>query len=178
MRQWGYPVPPEELISVTRAAEMFRQKWNSICPPRPAAFDGTITDVEAIDYLDYEGIDYSECGFDGTALVCGEVLRRAADLEWVVSYRGDWLIVSAEDHVPGVAIYPRARLHESECGSGPQIGKHRWFLQQAAFECLLTIGDPSAEAALFSLLINHDDGNYTDRVERALERLHRGRKWR
>src|ERR671912_792242 len=86
MREWGYPVPPEELVAVSEAADAFRKLWASIRPPWPHAFDGTVNDVRAIDYLDYEGINFPKCGIEGAALVCGEVLRRAAGLEWVTSY--------------------------------------------------------------------------------------------
>jgi hypothetical protein len=111
MRSWGFLPSPEELQSVTAAMTAFRERWASIQPPFPAAFDGTIADVRALGYLSYEGIEFPEGGIEAAALVCGEVLRRAAGLEWVISYRGDWFVASPEGRWPAIAICPGARLH-------------------------------------------------------------------
>lgn len=80
MSHWASPIPPSELVAIETAAAEFRALWASMRPPLPHAFDFTQGDVRAIDYLQYEGIKFPECGIDGAALVCGEVLRRAAGL--------------------------------------------------------------------------------------------------
>jgi hypothetical protein len=58
MRHWGYQPSPAELEAVSAAQKAFRDRWESIRPPFQAAFDGTIADAHAIDYMDYEGIDF------------------------------------------------------------------------------------------------------------------------
>jgi hypothetical protein len=138
-----------------------------IQPPFPATFDGTLTDIRALDYMNYEGIGFPQGGIEVAALVCGEVLRHAAGLEWVISYRGDWFVASPEDREPTIAICPLARLHEIECGGGPRgYGMYTWFIEKAAFDCLLGC-EPESERALRALLESRDD--YLGRVKRTLE---------
>jgi hypothetical protein len=171
MRDWGFLPSPEDLRALTVATNAFRERWASIRPPFPAAFDGTLTDVRALDYMNYEGIDFPQGGIEVAALVCGEVLRRAAGLEWVISYRGDWFVAAPEDREPTIAICPLARLHEIECGGGPRgWGMFNWFIEKAAFDCLLGC-EPESERALSALLESPND--YLGRVERTLRQIGR-----
>jgi hypothetical protein len=168
MRNWGFLPSPQELLLVTATLQALRERWASIRAPFPVAFDGTIADVRALDYMDYEGIDIPQAGIESSAMVCGEVIRRAAGLEWVISYRGDWFVASHEEDWPAVAICPLARLHEIECGGVPQFGKHLWFVQQAACECLSFCG-PEREPMIREIL---DGGSeYLERLETMLEVL-------
>ena len=134
---WGSHPSPQELETVTATLQAFRERWASIRPPFPAAFDGTIADVHALDYMDYEGIGFARAGIKGAGMVCGEVIRREAGLVWVISDRGDWFIASHAEDWPAIAICPLARLHEIKCGGVPQFGKHFWLVQKAAIDCLL-----------------------------------------
>jgi hypothetical protein len=170
MRSWCSPTSPEEIASIEDTLRAFREAWASIRPPFPAAFDGTLADVRALDYMDYEGIDFPQPGIESPALICGEVLRRAAGLEWVISYRGDWFVASPEDRWPAVAICPLARLHEAECNGAPQFGKYLWLVQRAAFECLLICG---LERAPMIRELLDVEGEYLEGVERTLEALRR-----
>ena len=165
MQDWGFAPSEKELEAVQVAATAFRDKWASIKPPFPAVFDGTIADVHALDYMEYEGIGFPQGGIEAAAIVCGEVIRKAASLKWVISYRGDWFVASEGETYAAIAICPLARLHEIECGGAPQFGKYRWFLERAAFECLLA-GDPAREPFIRKLL--KADGEYVERVERTL----------
>jgi hypothetical protein len=170
MRDWGFVPGPEELAAVRAAADAFRARWESIQPPFPAAFDGSLADIDALDYMRYEGIDFPPGGIESAALVCGEVLRRAADLEWVITYRGDWFVASPEDRYPTIAICPLARLHEIECGRLRGNGMYTWFIQQSAFDCLLH-GEMERELALRALM--EDAESYLGRVEWLLDRVRR-----
>jgi hypothetical protein len=171
MREWGFLPSPEDLGAVTAAANAFREMWASIRSPFPAAFDGTMADIRALDYMDYEGIDFPRGGIEAAALVCGEVLRRAAGLEWVVSYRGDWFVASPEGREPAIAICPLARLHEIECGGRPRgYGMHRWFIERAAFDCALGY-EAEAEPAVLALI--EDGGDFLGRVGRTLQQVGR-----
>jgi hypothetical protein len=170
MRHWGFPVPPEELAAVDEAADAFRTLWASIRPPWPHAFDGTVNDVRAIDYLHYEGIRFPTCGIDEAALVCGEVLRRAARLEWVCSHRGDWFVASPEDDWPAIAICPVVRVHEVQFADTPQFGRFMWFLSRAALDCLPS-ANTDAEVELRKLISFGEE--YIQDLERTLADLPR-----
>src|SRR5262249_49428509 len=112
MRNWGFLASPDDLKSVEAAAELYRDRWASIRAPFPAAFDGSMADGCALEYMAYEGILLPGGGIEPASLVCGEVLRRALTLEWVISYRGDWFVASREEAIHEIAICPIARLHE------------------------------------------------------------------
>lgn len=171
MRKWGQSVPADELVIVEQAIAAFRDLWTSICPPWFHVFDGTVKDVRAIDYLEYEQIEFPSCGVEGAALVCGEVLRRAARLEWVRSHRGDWFVASAEDEWPGVAICPLVRVHEVQFGGTPQFGRFMWFLSRSALDCLALAPDLETEADLRELVTV--DADYVRGLESAIVNLRR-----
>src|SRR5260221_7765231 len=79
MRHAIFPMPQDQLTAIDRAATEFREQWARVkSPPWPAAFDFTLTDVETIDYMEYEGLKFPDCGTDGAVLIVAEVVRRAA----------------------------------------------------------------------------------------------------
>lgn len=166
MRDWGFLPSAQDLEAVSAAARLYRDHCASFRLPTRAAFDGSIDDVATLDYLGYEGIGPRGAGIEISALICGEVLRRAAGFEWVISYRGDWFVATPDEHWPAIAICPLARLHEMECG-GRGSGMHMRFLQEAAFDCLLYC-EPDAEPRLRALLAG---GDYLASVARTLGRL-------
>ncbi len=169
MRDWGYLPSQSELAAVATAQKAFRDRCESKKLPYSVAFDGSIDDVDALDYMVYEGIGFPSPALENSAFICGEVVRRAAALEWVISYRGDWLIASPEEGFSSIAICPLARLHELECAGGPtRAVKHLWFVQQAALECLLCCG-AEREPMIRELLAG--DGDYLTHLQSSLERL-------
>jgi hypothetical protein len=170
MRDWVFSASPDDLKAVTAAAKLFRDCWASIRPPFPAAFDGAMADVCALDYMNYESIDVPGGGIEPAALMCGEVLRRTVSLEWVISYRGDWFVASGAEALHDIAICPLARLHEIECGGRRGAGMYTWFTQRAAFDCLLLL-DAEEERGARELL--ESGGGYLEYVERTLDRLRR-----
>lgn len=166
MRQWGFKVPADELVEVDHAIAAFRDLWASIRPPWPHAFDGTANDVRALDYIHYEGIPLPNCGIDGAALVCGEVLRKAAQLEWVRSHRGDWYVATSEDKWPAIAICPIVRVHELWFSGTPQFGRFTQFVSRAALDCF-PYASPETEVALRELLKLGDED--IDSLERTIK---------
>jgi hypothetical protein len=170
MRDWGFAPSAEELEAVATAARLYRDHCASLRLPTRAAFDGSIDDVLTLDYLAYEGLEPRGAGIETAALVCGDVLRRAASLEWLVSYRGDWFVASREGSPHEIAICPLARLHELECGGrrGGASGMHLWFIQQAAVACIPVL-DGETERNVRELL--GDGGCYRGFVEKALAQL-------
>ena len=170
MRNWGSHPSTQEIEIVSATLRAFRERWASTQPPFPAEFDGTIADVHALDYIDYEGIGFPHAEIEGAAMVCGEVIRRAACLEWVISARGDWFVASRAEDWPTIAICPLARLHEIKCSGVPQFGKHFWLVQKAAFECLLFCA-PEREPMIRELL--GGPGDYLEHMAKTLEALRR-----
>ncbi len=170
MRDWGFPPSPDDLAAVAAAATLYRDHWASIRPPFPAVFDGSITDIEALDYMAYESVEPPGGGIEPAAMVCGEVLRLAAGLEWVISYRGDWFVASGEDAFHDIAICPLARLHELECRWRGVTEMHTRFIQQAAFDCLLFL-EGEEERRVREII--ESSGRYLESVERTLQRLRR-----
>jgi hypothetical protein len=169
MRDWGFLPSPDDLQAVSAAARLYRDHCASFPRlPTRAAFDGSIDDVHTLHYLDYEGIAPHGAGIESAALVCGEVLRRAAGLEWVISYRGDWFVATGEDVPYEIAICPLARLHEIECGRHRGAGMYMWFIQKAAFDCLLVL-DGEAERKTRELI--EPNASYLAYVDRTMERL-------
>ena len=59
------PATPRDLEAVQAARDEFRAHWESIRPIFPCAFDGTGVDIDALDYLDYEGLRYPDSGQAG-----------------------------------------------------------------------------------------------------------------
>lgn len=168
MRDWGFPPSPDDLAAVAAAAKLYRDHWASIRPPFPAAFDGSMADVRALDYLAYEGVDAPGGGIEPAAMVCGEVLRRAAGLEWTISYRGHWFVASRDDAFHDIAICPLARLHEIECGGRRGATMHTWFIQKAAFDCLLFL-EGEEERRVREVI--ESSGTYLESVQTTLEQL-------
>ncbi len=147
-----FPLAAGELARIENATLAFCDLWARIKPPWPHNFDGTYEDVRAIDYLDYEGVAFPDCGIEGAALVCGEVLRRAANLQWKSDYCGDWYITSSY----GIAICPVTRVHEFFYAGIPQFGKFLWFVSQAALDCLRFI-DSEHQQILYGFILENED---------------------
>jgi hypothetical protein len=167
-RDWGFPPSPDELEAVVAAARLYRDHCASLRLPTLAAFDGSIDDVHTLDYLEYEGICPRGAGIESAAMVCGEVLRRAAGLMWVISYRGDWFVASGDEALRAIAICPLARLHEIECGWRRGPGMYLWFIQDAALEWLPLLEGEALRRV--RELLGESDG-YLEHVNRALELL-------
>lgn len=130
------PATATQLAQVTRALEEFRAHWQSFrAMPSPGAFAGGLEDVQALDYLDYEGLRYPSSDLDGAALVWGNVLVQKLGLTWVADYNGNLLL--AHDS-PGrrITVWPFARILEVQERSGPQFGKYGWLLNQVIRDLL------------------------------------------
>ncbi len=155
-------VSPEALTAVTSALDSFRKRWNAIRPPFPAAFDATITDVHAIQYGAYESLWTMSCGLESAALICGEVVRKAAGYEWWINFRGDWVLMHPEPFSSHVAICPLARLLEMPNG----YGIYTDFVQRAAFEIQLSLG--SEDRPGLRDLLSGEHGDYVERVQRTI----------
>lgn len=135
MRDAIFPMPAEELVAIERAADAFRDRWKKVAnAPWSAAFDFTLNDVRTLDYMEYEGLKFPDCGTDGAVLIVAEVVRRAARIGWYMSYRGEWVLADAGGS-GSIAVAPRARFHEYECGRGTQFDNYSNLMAELALEC-------------------------------------------
>lgn len=169
-RTWGYALSAEELRPVREAGDEFRIRWAAINPPWPHSFDGTVKDALAIDYLHYEGLEFPKCGIEGAALVCGEVLRRSARLEWVCSHRGNWVLASPEDMWSQVVISPLARVDEIQFAGTPQFGRFSRFLVRAAIDAFPFVAS-GAQDDLRQLVVELHGEDEIVALETALQEL-------
>lgn len=159
------PMPEEQLSAIDRAAAAFREQWARIkSPPWAAAFDFTLRDVETIDYMEYEGLKFPDCGTDGAVLIVAEVVRRAAGIHWYMSYRGEWILAD-RNNFGGFAVAPRARFHEYECGRGTQFDNYLNLMAELALECVW------AEHGEGLLALFPQGSEYFDLVQKKLDRI-------
>jgi hypothetical protein len=164
-----FPMPESELVAIDRAARAFRDAWGRVeSPPFAAKFDFTRRDVEAIDYMDYEGLPFPACGTDGAVLIVAEVVRRAAGVAWFMSFRGDWVLAERGDFT-SVAVAPRARFHEYYCGRGTQDGNYLNLMAELALECV------GAQRGDGVLALFPEGNEYFERLRKRLDRMGKGR---
>jgi hypothetical protein len=139
---WGRSADDFELTCVATAAAEYRAVWASMKePPFAALFNNSVTDIRALDYLHYEGFDDPPCGIEGAALVCGEVLRQAAGLVWIIDHDGNWFIATPENEWPAFVLCPLIRLREIQFARTPQFGRYDLWLTRAVMDNLSTRGN-------------------------------------
>lgn len=88
-------------------AEEYRQMWASLSPPCDCAFDGTPTDIDALDFVDYEA-GYHPRDLLGASMIWGNVLVSTGVLNWLAS-DAEHLFVGNVDY-PRFLIWPYARV--------------------------------------------------------------------
>ncbi|MDB5330221.1 MAG: hypothetical protein JWP03_1372 [Phycisphaerales bacterium] len=175
MSDWFFQPSAKYLTAVEQAQAEFRNVWNQLKPPPFAApFTGEAVDIRAMDYLDYEGIDDPPCGIEGAALVWGEVLRRAADMRWVMSYRGDLMLASSDE---SMLMCPFPRVFEVKRRSIPQFGKYQWAMEQAIVELIVCDRGEELIRRLLSRIPPDEDGGYTWEITESKQVSSVLRKW-
>lgn len=129
-----------QLSEVQKALDEFRAHWHSFSSkPLFGGFNGTLEDVRALDYLDYEGLGYPPSGISGASLVWGNVLACHLAMSWVTDSDGHLLL---RHDVPGsyITVWPYARVLEVQERSQPQFQKYAWILK-GVIRDLLEYGD-------------------------------------
>ncbi len=122
-----------ELQTLTEVANEYRAMWASINPPYACEFDGSLADIDVLDFIGYEGGHHPR-DLTGASLIWGNVLVATGVFGWLINDTGDYLIGSID--YPRFLIWPHARVIEIESTSSPQFGKYEWLLQQAVVACL------------------------------------------
>src|SRR6476660_1152832 len=143
-REWGRTVSPADIPDLIQATEEFGKLWGSMKFPWHPSMDGTANDIQAIDYLHYEGIGFPPCGIGGATLVAAEVIRRAARIEWVRAHDGELYRADADPSY--VVICPRSRVEEIQLAGIPQFGRFAHFAVRAEIDCYGWLAD--ADGAL------------------------------
>ena len=106
------PATADQLLAVRAAQDEFRVYWESIRPLFPCAFEGSGIDVDALDYLDYEGLRYPSCGQAGASLVWGNVIATQMPFRWFFDEDLGSLMLRSQEK--GLTIWPFGRVYESQ----------------------------------------------------------------
>ncbi|MDB6124721.1 MAG: hypothetical protein JWQ71_3714 [Pedosphaera sp.] len=144
-RMYISPATEAQLAPINTALAELREHWRSFKHmPFACEFAGTIENVDALDYLDYEGLSYPRSDIDGAALVWGNVLAKQLGMIWGMSYHGDLLL---RHNSPGncITVWPYARVLEVQERDLPRYGRYAWLLDRVIHDCL-QFGDLSGDA--------------------------------
>ena len=160
----------DECSIVRSAVAEFRAHWSLSRPLWPCEFAGTVADLEALDYLNYEGLGYPNPGFAEVALVWGNVLATTGPFRWFVEDSMGALMLCPElDYEPTQpVVWPYGRVYEKE-----QLGNFGfgWLTVQVVAESLAINGLDSENEARLLALIRENGSTYRLRFERALGRI-------
>lgn len=151
------PPTSEELQSIEQSRRAYRALWANLKNVPHRAFDGSREDIDALDFIDYEGADHPE-GLAGAARIWAGVFVNSGGLQWAVDGASELFVV---DHVdaPRAAIHVRARLAEIRY-SLPQYGKHYWAFEEAVLHlCSLPVAS-GIQQKLRSLLDTESDEDF------------------
>src|SRR5437016_5173752 len=100
------PATETHLAPITTALAEFREHWRTFeHMPFSCEFAGTLEDVNALDYLVYEGLGYPRSDIDGAALVWGNVVAKQLGMIWCMSYHGD-LLLSHDSPGNRITVWP------------------------------------------------------------------------
>jgi hypothetical protein len=164
----------DERAIVASALADFRVYWASFPTLWRCVFAGTVADLHALDYLDYEGLRYPESGIAGAALVWGNVLVTSGPFRWYFDESLGGLALCATRADPMLqVIWPYGRVYEIQCaGWPPRCEKYQRLTAEAVLECLTLGGfDERHETRLRDLIRDTSHSEFLERIEAALERL-------
>jgi len=163
------PATPQELEAVRAAQDEFRVYWESIRPLFPCAFEGTSIDIDALDYLDYEGLRYPSCGQAGASLVWGNVIATQMPFRWFFDEDLGGLVLRSQ--VRGLTVWPFGRVYESQRSAETQFDKYRRLSEWVVLQSLglHLVGDED-RPRLLALLGDQNPG-LAQFVEYAMGRL-------
>jgi len=143
------PATAADLAEVAAAGAEFRRHWESFQNMQPTpAFVGGVADIDALGYLEYEGLGLPGGGLPALALVWGNVLAVQAGLRWVRAKGegcgGLWL--GGAEWGPAL-LWPYARLAESRARGNPQYSKDSTLMMWVVEELIEQVSVPTATHA-------------------------------
>lgn len=165
------PATPHELEAVRAAMDEFRAHWESIRPIFPCSFDGSGVDIDALDYLDYEGLSYPDSGQAGAALVWGNVIATQMPFGWFFDDELGSLVLRPRGRERELTIWPFGRVYESQRSAETQFDKYRRLLEWVVLQSLARgiVGDDDRPSLLG--LLRDEDSGLVRSVEYALGRF-------
>lgn len=128
------PATSQELEAVRTARKEFRACWESIRPIFPCAFDGTAVDIDALDYLDYEGLNYPDSSHAGASLVWGNVVATQMPFHWFFDEELGGLVLRSQGSE--LTIWPFGRVYESQRSAETQFDRYRRLLEWVILQSL------------------------------------------
>lgn len=160
-----------ELSIVLSAVEGFRSHWASYPTLGEGEFAGAFEDIDALDYLNYEGLGYPESGMAGAALVWGNVLATSGGYCWFFEEELGGLVLGLEDTGQVLqVIWPFGRVYELE-KAWQSHGFHQLTAAVVA-EGLARRGFRRKDRDWLRELVEHEPCvDYLQRVGTAIERL-------
>jgi hypothetical protein len=161
------PANSDQLAVIEAVGAEYREMWSSIRPPYACDFTGTRTDIDALDFIEYEAGHHPR-GVFGAALIWGNVIAKTELLSWLVSESGDYLLGELE--YPRVLIWPLARTIEIE-HSSPQYGKYEWLLEEAVARCVVQGFSEEEENRLLRTLDPEVNDGFSYYVPFAIEKI-------
>ncbi len=163
------PATPRDLEAVQAARDAFRAHWESIRPIFPCAFDGTGVDIDALDYLDYEGLRYPVSGQAGASLIWGNVIATQMPFNWLFDDDLGSLVLRSRER--GFTVWPFGRVYESQRSAETQFDKYRRLLEWVILQSLglHLLGDEDRLRLL--ALLGGEDSGLAQSVAYALGRL-------
>lgn len=163
---------------VANAQKIYQHYWPSISPPHPCDFVGTYQDVDALDYLHYEGIEFAEGGLFGVSLVWGDALRHHLGLEWCAhdDPRLFYPCLRSPETFPSFSLHPYPAVCEALSRSSPQFGKLTFAFEKVLLDVWLMLGlfDADKEHKLqqeIVALVDFDDEGFMRYGKDALDEL-------
>lgn len=162
------PLTPAELALIDGTRDAYRAMWAKYNTLPACPFDGGRGDVDALDFIDYEGLCHPE-GAPGAAVMWGRVLVATGALHWAV---GDemQLVLTIDEGSPRTLIHPYARLAELDHSNYPHYGKHEWAMEEAVLR-LLGQGFSDEIDARLAALLSPDEDCFLDRALPLIRRL-------
>ncbi len=163
-----------ELEGLRAAVSEFKAHWKSFSTLWHCTFEGTVEDIRALDYLDYEGIGYPGSGVAGAALVWGNVLEKSGPFRWLIDDCLGSLVLVPASGFSEIVIWPFGRVYEIQNGY-TQFGKYRWLLEEVVVHCLGNSMEEDDVAMLVELINSGVESGFVGLMEAGLGEL-RGRR--
>jgi hypothetical protein len=162
------PLTPAEASSIENTRAAYRAMWAKLKTLPPCAFVGGREDLDALDFIDYEGLDHPE-GLQGAAIIWGGVIAATGALRWAVGDESHF-VLTIDEGWPRTVVCPYSRVAELAHSQNPQYGKYEWAMEEAVLRLLDQGFSDEIEARLTALLSSDADG-FLDRARPLIDRL-------
>ncbi len=164
------PLSAEQSDELRAASAAYAAMWAEINVPFPCDFSGSKTDIEVLDFVDYEAGEHPQ-GARGAALLWGNVLAKTGVVAWCTDGSDLFLRANAE-HYPRCLIWPYARVLEMYESQSPQHGKYEWLLQETVARVLMQGFSEAEQDVLIALTSPSPYEGYVHWGRLAIDRIY------